>query len=112
MVAEQECVKGLNRQVERATKSKDIPTMAAPSKIGHAIETTMPEPAEDMIIRNLIESLERLRGDLDRMELWAAALGYFQQQAPEYQPSDRHLLKAPMKRGAERPARGPRSERI
>ena len=37
----------------------------------------MPEPAEDVIIRNLIESLERLRGDIDRMELWAAALGSF-----------------------------------
>ena len=54
----------------------------------------MPEPAEDMIIRNLIESLERLRGDLDRMELWATALGCFQNPAPEYQPSDRHLLKS------------------
>jgi len=58
----------------------------------------MPEPAEDMIIRNLIESLERLRGDLDRMELWAAALGSFRRPAPEYQPSDRHLLKSPPER--------------
>lgn len=53
----------------------------------------MPEPAEDMIIRNLIESLERLRGDIDRMELWAAALGSFRHPPPEYQPSERHLLK-------------------
>jgi hypothetical protein len=37
----------------------------------------MPEPAADTIVRNLIESLERLRGDLDRMELWAAALDRF-----------------------------------
>ena len=35
----------------------------------------MPEPAADAIVRNLIEALERLRGDLDRMELWAAAVG-------------------------------------
>ncbi len=60
----------------------------------------MPEPAEDMIIRNLIESLERLRGDIDRMELWAAALGCFQHPAPEYQPSDSHLLKSPTEPGA------------
>jgi hypothetical protein len=53
----------------------------------------MPEPAEDVIIRNLIESLERLRSDIDRMELWAAALGSFQHPAPEYQPTDRHILK-------------------
>jgi hypothetical protein len=65
----------------------------------------MPEPAEDMIIRNLMESLERLRGDLDRMELWAAALGCFQSPAPEYQPNDRHLLKTP----AERRSRSARS---
>jgi hypothetical protein len=66
----------------------------------------MPEPAEDVIIRNLFESLERLRGDLDRMELWAAALGCFQQPAPEYKPNDdRHLLKS----AAERPRRSARS---
>jgi hypothetical protein len=65
----------------------------------------MPEAAEDMIIRNLIESLERLRGDLDRMELWAAALGCFQRPAPEYQPNERHLLRPT----TERPARRARS---
>jgi hypothetical protein len=65
----------------------------------------MPEPAEDVIIRNLFESLERLRGDLDRMELWAAALGCFQQPAPEYEPSERHLGKT----GAKRPSRRARS---
>jgi hypothetical protein len=30
----------------------------------------MPEPAADAIVQNLIEALERLREDLDRMELW------------------------------------------
>jgi hypothetical protein len=52
----------------------------------------MPEPAEDLIVRNLMESLERLRGDLDRMELWAAALGCFQHPVPDYRPADQHLL--------------------
>ena len=65
----------------------------------------MPEPAEDVIIRNLLESLERLRGDLDRMELWAAALGCFQQPAPDYELNERHLLKTT----AERPLRRARS---
>jgi hypothetical protein len=37
----------------------------------------MPEPPEDVIVRNLIEVLERLHEDLDRMELWTAALGSF-----------------------------------
>ena len=53
----------------------------------------MPEPAEDVIVRNLIEALERLHEDLDRMELWAAALGSFQHSIPDYRPADRHLLK-------------------
>jgi hypothetical protein len=58
----------------------------------------MPEPAADTIVRNLIESLERLRGDLDRMELWAAALDRFQHQIPDYQPADQHLLSPDPKR--------------
>ena len=55
----------------------------------------MPEQAaaEDLIVRNLIEALERLREDLDRMELWAAVLGSFQHPVPEYRPGDRHLIK-------------------
>jgi hypothetical protein len=52
----------------------------------------MPEPAEDAIVRNLIESIERLREDLDRVELWTAALGCFQRPAPDYGASDQYLL--------------------
>lgn len=60
-----------------------------------ALQTSkeMSEPAEDLIVRNLIEGLERLREDLDRMEIWAAALGSFQQPVPDYRPGDHHLLK-------------------
>jgi hypothetical protein len=60
----------------------------------------MPEPAEDLVIRNLIEALERLHEDLDRMELWAAALGQFQHPIPDYQPGDRNLLRSAPKRHA------------
>ena len=52
----------------------------------------MPEPAEDTIVHNLIEALERLRQDLDRVELWTAALGCFQRPVPEYEPNNRYLL--------------------
>jgi hypothetical protein len=52
----------------------------------------MPEPAADAIVRNLIEALERLRDDLDRMELWAAALDRFQGPIPDYHPGNQHLL--------------------
>jgi hypothetical protein len=64
----------------------------------------MPEPAADAIVRNLIEALERLRGDLDRMELWAAALERFQRPVPDYRPGDQHLLNPNAKRGRRPPA--------
>jgi hypothetical protein len=59
----------------------------------------MPEPAADAIVRNLIEALERLRRDLDRMELWAAALDRFHHPVPDYRPSEQHLLE-PQGKGA------------
>jgi hypothetical protein len=63
----------------------------------------MPEPAADAIVRNLIEALERLRNDLDRMELWAAALDRFQRPIPDYRPGDQHLLNPDPKRGRQPP---------
>jgi hypothetical protein len=54
---------------------------------GHA-----PEHAEDMIVRNLIEALNRLHDDLDRVELWTAALSDFQKPVPEYPPENDYLL--------------------
>jgi hypothetical protein len=56
------------------------------------------EPAEEMIVHNLIEALERLRDDLDRVELWTAALDCFHQPVPEYEPNDRYLLSAKSKK--------------
>jgi hypothetical protein len=52
----------------------------------------MPQPAEELIVRNLVEALGRLHEDLDRVELWTAALGCFQHAVPEYQPGERYLL--------------------
>jgi hypothetical protein len=52
----------------------------------------MPEPAEDMIVQNLLEALGQLRADLDRVELWAAALRCFQAPVPNYQPAEKHIL--------------------
>ena len=54
----------------------------------------MPEPAEEMIVRNLMEALDRLHEDMDRVELWTAALGCFQQPVPGYEPNNRYLLSA------------------
>jgi hypothetical protein len=58
----------------------------------------MPEQAEDMIVRNLVEALERLQQDLDRVELWTAALGCFQRPVPDYHAGDKYLLPAPHQR--------------
>jgi hypothetical protein len=58
----------------------------------HQGRPIMAEAAEDKIVRNLIEALERLQGDLDRVELWTAALGYFHREIPDYKPSDQNLL--------------------
>ena len=54
----------------------------------------MSEPAEDVIVHNLIDALERLRDDLDKVELWAAALGHFQVPVPDYQPGSDYMLTA------------------
>jgi hypothetical protein len=54
----------------------------------------MPEQAEDMIVRNLVQALERLHEDLDRVELWTAALGCFNAPVPDYEPGDQHLLRS------------------
>jgi hypothetical protein len=63
----------------------------------------MPEPAADAIVRNLIEALERLRNDLDRMELWTAALNRFQHPVPGYDSGDQHLLNPDSKAGRRPP---------
>jgi hypothetical protein len=54
----------------------------------------MSEPAEDLIVHNLIDALERLRDDLNKVELWAAALGHFQHPVPDYEPGSGYLLTA------------------
>ena len=52
----------------------------------------MTKHLEDTVVRNLIEALNRLHDDLDRVELWTAALNSFQKPAPEYEPDSSYLL--------------------
>jgi hypothetical protein len=52
----------------------------------------VPETAEDLVVRNLIEALNRIHADLEQIELWTAALACFQEAVPQYQPSSDYLL--------------------
>ena len=51
-----------------------------------------PDAAADTVVKNLIEALNRLQDDLDRVELWTAALMCFGEPAPDYRPRADHLL--------------------
>jgi hypothetical protein len=42
----------------------------------------------------LRESLQQLRVDIDRVEIWAGALEGFAQPVPDYDPSPAHILPA------------------
>ena len=52
----------------------------------------MQDAAADMIVKNLVEAVNRLQDDLDRVELWTAALISFQKPAPDYQPGPDYVL--------------------
>jgi hypothetical protein len=52
----------------------------------------MTELSEERIVRNLVEALHRLQEDLDRVELWTAALSVFQKPAPCYGLDDAYRL--------------------
>jgi len=52
----------------------------------------MSAQAEELITRNLVEALDRLHQELERVELWTAALTCFVNPAPAYQPSDQYML--------------------
>jgi hypothetical protein len=51
-----------------------------------------PHAASEVIFKNLIEALNRLQNDLDRVELWTAALICFHEPAAEYRPRADFLL--------------------
>jgi hypothetical protein len=42
------------------------------------------EPAGETIVKNLQQAVERLQGDIARVELWAGALGCFSKPIPDY----------------------------
>jgi hypothetical protein len=54
--------------------------------------------AEDLIVCNLMQALTRLHDDLDRVEIWTAALGCFLRPVPDYKPGDDYLLPTPSRR--------------
>jgi hypothetical protein len=53
---------------------------------------TAGSPAGEKIAQRLQESLDRLRSDIDRVEIWAGALEGFTQPVPDYKQEPDHLL--------------------
>jgi hypothetical protein len=51
-----------------------------------------PNHVRDDMREQLHAAIERLRKDLLRVEMWAAALDGFSRPVPDYQPDDRFLL--------------------
>jgi hypothetical protein len=49
-----------------------------------------PENATDCLKRELSRAIDRLRDDLDRVELLTAALAAFYRPVPDYEPMFRH----------------------
>jgi hypothetical protein len=64
----------------------------AESSIPGSRPLAMREPLEELIVLNLVEALNRLHEDLDRVELWTGALQGLRHPAPDYRPTDRYLL--------------------
>jgi len=50
-----------------------------------------PEPAQERIVRQLREALDRLHEDIDRVEFWADALDRLVQPIPDYDPDETKL---------------------
>jgi hypothetical protein len=48
--------------------------------------------AGEQISQRLQESLDRLRKDIDQVELWAGALEVFSQPIPDYRPRRDYML--------------------
>ena len=72
--------------------------------------TTMSVEAEERITRNLIEALERLHEDLDRVELWTAALDCFAAAPhPNTSPASSTCCRRSASRGHSAPADSSRS---
>ncbi len=50
-----------------------------------------PGTAKDRLKRDLYRALDRIRGELDRIEILSAALGAFSQPVPDYEPGFQHM---------------------
>jgi hypothetical protein len=49
------------------------------------------ESAIDRARRELMRALDTTRADLDRIEIWTAAMSAFSRPVPDYEPAFRHL---------------------
>jgi hypothetical protein len=54
------------------------------------------ETVINRVKHNLLDALDIMRADLDRVELLAAALSVFSRPIPDYEPRFRHLHRVPL----------------
>ena len=52
------------------------------------------DATDDRIVGNLVKAVDQLDEDLDRAQLWTAALSCLLQPVPDYQPSQDYVLPA------------------
>lgn len=55
------------------------------------------ESATDRVRRELHRAIDRLRAELDRIEILSAALNAFSKPVPDYEPAFRHVRNADLR---------------
>ena len=51
-------------------------------------EMSETEAANDAVTRNLMEAIERVRDDVEKVEFWAGAVAGFARPLPDYDPNE------------------------
>ena len=82
------CRTGLATDVGNRRGDKALVLGEAEHPMMESSRDVMREQRAEVVVPHLIEVLDNLDDDLDRIELWTAALSCFQQPAPEYQPDN------------------------
>jgi len=67
------------------------------------------DPMAEKIVRELRHAIDRLRADIDKVELWTVALSGFAEPIPDYEPGLRNMM-LPAKNPDAQPGAEPESK--